>query len=96
MADLVAHKRVTYAGRVYRPGVAFSASPAHARVLVACGMAGFARESAPRLQTAAGRQVEDSGSDLIDVLRAAYKAKAGKPPDSRWREKRLTKEIAAL
>jgi hypothetical protein len=84
MAELIAHKRVTYAGRVYRPGVAFNASPAHTRLIVAHGMAGFAPEPAA------------SGIDSIDELRAAYQAKARKAPDSRWREKRLAKEIAAL
>jgi hypothetical protein len=93
MADLVAHKRVTYAGRVYRPGVAFSASPAHARVLVAFGLAGFAPERTRDVTLSYALQ---TGDQSIDELRAAYTAKAGTAPDSRWREKRLAKEIAAL
>jgi hypothetical protein len=83
-ADLIAIKRVTYAGHILRPGVAFRANTAHARVLVATGHAVLAREPAP------------ANVDTLDVLRAAYRAKAGKAPDSRWREKRLAKEIAAL
>jgi hypothetical protein len=93
MADLIAHKRLSYAGRNIRPGVVFSANPAHARVLVAAGVAGFAREQ-PQPVTAS--YTLQKAADPINDLRAAYAAKAGKPPDSRWREKRLTKEIAAL
>jgi hypothetical protein len=93
MADLIATKRVTYAGRVYRPGVAFNASPAHARLLVAHGVAGFAPERTQHVTSSYALQTRDPS---IDVLRAAYRAKAGKAPDSRWREKRLAKEIASL
>jgi hypothetical protein len=93
MADLVALKRVTYAGKVYRPGVAFRASPVHARVLVAHRVAGFAHEHTQHVTPSCALQ---TGDPSIDELRATYTAKAGKAPDSRWREKRLAKEIASL
>jgi hypothetical protein len=84
MADLVATKRVTYAGRVYRPGVGFSVTSAHAHVLVAAGMARSvtADVMAPR--------------NTIEAMRAEYQAKAGRSPDKRWGAARLAKEIAAL
>lgn len=93
MADLVARKRLTYAGRNIRPGVAFSAKPAHARVLVAAGVAGFVREI-PSPAVTYSYALRDGAT--LDDMRAAYAAKAGKPADSRWREKRIAKEIAAL
>jgi hypothetical protein len=100
MADLVAFKHVTYAGRVIRPGVVFRASPAHARVLVATGFAGLVREfprpAQPSTNGSPTPLQEPAAVPSIDDLRAAYTAKAGKAPDSRWREKRLAKEIAAL
>jgi uncharacterized protein YfaT (DUF1175 family) len=84
MTEVIAQKRVTYAGRVRLPGVAFHAHEAHARLMIAMGFASVrVHHTAP---AASG----------IDELRAAYTAKAGKAPDSRWREKRLQKEIAAL
>jgi hypothetical protein len=76
---LIAHKRVSYAGRSYRPGVAFMAKPAHARVLVASGMARFAQPLA----------------DPLMALRANYEAITGRKPHPFWREARLTAEIDA-
>jgi hypothetical protein len=93
MADLVAIKRLTYAGRVHRPGVAFNARTAHARLLVASGAAVLAAAPQPPMLTGLPHIYQTSD---LDALRASYAAKTGKPPDSRWREKRLAKEIAAL
>ena len=89
MADLIAHKRVTYAGRVYRPGVGFSARSYHARVLVAAGMARFA--------PAHGQPVpaREMPATVVGRLRTEYETRTGKAPDMRWGVKRLEQEIAA-
>jgi hypothetical protein len=88
MADLIADKRLTYAGRVYRPGVGFSAPSYHARVLVAAGMARFAPtdgQPVPARETAA---------TVLGRLRTEYETKFGRAPDMRWGAKRLAKEVA--
>ena len=86
---LIADKRVTYAGRVYRPGVAFSARAADARVLVVQGKARFA----PALRCL---QPAETPASRVGALRTAYEERAGKAPDLRWGEKRLAQEIEAL
>jgi hypothetical protein len=78
-SELIAQKRVRYAGRSYRPGVAFMVKPAHARVLVSAGMARFAPLPV----------------DPLVALRTNYEALTGRKPHPFWREARLTAEIDA-
>ena len=90
MAALIADKRVTYAGRVYRPGVGFSAPSYHARVLVATGVARFAP---PDGQPVPARETPEV---ILGRLRTEYETRTGNAPDMRWGAKRLTKELSAL
>jgi hypothetical protein len=87
---LIADKRVTYAGRVYRAGVAFAARASHARVLVVMGKARVAPEPVHRVDCI------DATAAIIDGLRAEYETRAGEAPSKRWGIKRLQAEIAAL
>jgi hypothetical protein len=85
---LLANKRVTYAGRVYRAGVAFAARASHARVLVVQGKARFAPADGP--------PGDETPASRVGALRTEYEERAGKAPDMRWGETRLAREIAAL
>lgn len=99
MPDLVARKRLTYAGRVRLPGVVFSARPEHASVLVAVGVAGFAPEPkpvAPEPQPAVSGVVCVDYSGNVEFMRATYFERTGRKADKRWGAARLRKEIEAL
>jgi hypothetical protein len=87
MANLIAITRVTYAGRVYRPGVAFRTRPAEARYLVAAGAARFSPASNPV-------PARETPQTIVGRLRTEYETRFGRAPDMRWGVKRLTKELA--
>lgn len=84
---LIAEKRLTYAGRVHRPGATFEAKPAHARLLMASGVA---RQAPAKVLADGGMTVRS-----LDALRADYETKFGRAADLRWGAKRLQKELAA-
>jgi hypothetical protein len=88
MADLIAIKHITYAGRVIRPGVAFRARPFEARILVAAGHARFSPASDPV-------PAHETPQITVGRLRTEFETKFGRAPDMRWGVKRLTKEIEA-
>jgi hypothetical protein len=90
---LIADRRVTYAGRVYRAGVAFAARASHARVLVVQGKARFAPADGPPADEA---PMGETPASRVGALRTEYEERAGKAPDLRWGETRLAREIAAL
>ena len=80
---LIADKRLTYAGRVYRPGASFSAKRAHARLLEKTGWA----RPAP---------IPPASESEAAELRFEYERRSGRKPDGRWSLERLRREVDAL